>query len=740
MAKTTRRHFLQGSGGLLVYFALPAVSATSAACTPPQDAAPVGNAALDTWIRVEADGKVRIASGKVELGQGIRTALAQIAAEELDIEIERVLMATVDTAYSPDESYTFSSISIMQSGKAIRAASAKAKRILLGLAAQRLNVSAQLLTVKDGQFLNAGKPTGLDYWELLQGQDFNAAMPDDDARTKPWEQYRIVGQSVPRLDIPGKVFGAVAFLQDLRVPAMVHARVVRPPADRARLLSVDSAAATRMPGVLKVVRNGQFLAVVAERELQADRAAGQLRRSARWQLAEDLPAAAWLPRWLKSTQTELHPVSERSGTAAGEVVRTVSASYSRAYQAHASISPSAAVALRTDKDLTVWSHGQGMYPLRGAIARVVGLDESQVRCIHMEAAGCYGHNGADDAACDAAVIAMELPGRAVRLQWSRADEFAWEPYGPAMAIDIKAGLNSAGHIVDWHYDLWSCPHSTRPSGAEGAGTLIYAQHRENPLPIPPAKSLPQPAGGADRNAVPLYDFASTRVSKHLVTAMPLKVSALRALGAYANIFAIESFMDEMAADNAVDPFEYRIAQLSDPRAITVLNTLREISLWPQRPAGGAGNGWGVGFARFKNLTAYVGVVMQLHAEQATGAISLHKAFAVIDAGLIVNPDGVRAQIEGGIIQSASWTLKEQVRFSPAEILSRDWSSYPILKFDEIPDIHIEIITRPEQPPLGLGEAAQGPTAAAIANAVFHATGRRLRDIPLTLEETARADE
>jgi CO/xanthine dehydrogenase Mo-binding subunit len=238
--------------------------------------------------------------------------------------------------------------------------------------------------------------------------------------------------------------------------------------------------------------------------------------------------------------------------------------------------------------------------------------------------------------------------------------------------------------------------------------------------------------------VPLYDFANTRVSKHLVTAMPLKVSALRALGAYANIFAIESFMDEMAADNAVDPFEYRIAQLSDPRAITVLTTLREISSWPQRPAGGAGNGWGVGFARFKNLTAYVGVVMQLHAEQATGAIGLHKAFAVIDAGLIVNPDGVRAQIEGGIIQSASWTLKEQVRFSPAEILSRDWSSYPILKFDEIPDIHVEIVNRPEQPSLGLGEAAQGPTAAAIANAVFHATGRRLRDIPLTLEETTRA--
>ena len=730
--KTTRRQFLHSSGALLVYFVLPAAGVISGEIAAAQRSGLGGNDALDTWIRVEAGGKVRISVGKVELGQGIGTALAQIAAEELDVEMARIQMATVDTAHSPDESYTFSSISIMHSGSAIRTAAAEAKRILLDLAAASLNVSSQLLTVEDGHILNAGRATGLDYWKLLEGRNFNAAVPDE-GQTKSPQHYRIVGQSVPRLDIPGKVFGEAAFLVDLRLPGMVHARVVRPPAHRARLLSIDTKIASSMQGVLKVVRDGSFLAVVAERERQADLAADQLRQSARWQLPGDLPDSDQLRRWLKSTKSELYPVFERHSELAGKVVKTVTGSFNRAFQAHASISPSAAVALKAEDGLTIWSHGQGMYPLRGAIAQVVGLDQSLVHCIYMEAAGCYGHNGADDAACDAAAIAMQYPGRPIRLQWSRADEFGWEPYGSAMAIDIKAGLNSAGHIVDWQCDLWSCPHTTRPAGANGAGNLIQAQHRENPIAPPPARSIPQPAGGGDRNSVPLYDFANIKVNKHLVTEMPLRVSALRSLGAYANIFAIESFMDELAVHSASDPFEYRIAQLSDPRAIAVLNKLRDVSAWSQRPPGGDGNGWGIGFARFKNLTAYVGVLMQLRIEQTNGTIALQKAFAVIDAGLIVNPDGTRAQIEGGIIQSASWTLKERVQFTQSEIQTRNWASYPILGFAEVPDIHIEIINRPDQPPLGLGEAAQGPTAAAIGNAVFHATGRRLRNLPLQQE-------
>lgn len=729
---TTRREFLRNSGALVVYFSLPASAALSVASALAQDPGLSGNAALDTWISIEAGGTVRISSGKVELGQGIRTALAQIAAEELDIDFSRISMATVDTVRSPDESYTFSSISIMQSGTAIRKAAAEARRILLELAAESLGSPVESLTVQDGRIYRAAKMTQVDYWSLLAGQSFNTAVPQD-IKTKPVGEYTIVGKSVKRLDIPGKVYGDAAFLQDLRLDGMVHARVVRPPADRARLVAADLASIEAMDGVLKVVCDGSFMAIIAKREFQAVKAAEQLRAKSRWLLPEDLPDEAGLPAWLRSEKAKTYPIVHKEASTTRQAVTSLSASYSKPYIAHAAISPSAAVALKSDDGLTVWTHAQGMYPLRGAIARVVGLAESQVRCIHMEAAGCFGHNGGDDAACDAAAIAMQFPGRPVRLQWSRADEFQWEPYGSAMSIEVKAGLDEKGHIVEWDYDLWSCTHSSRPRGAPGAGNLLYAQHRKNPIEQPPPASIPQPAGGADRNAVPLYVFPRTRVDKHLVQRMPLKVSALRGLGAYGNVFAIESFMDEAALSVNADPFAYRLAHLKDVRAIDVLNKLRELSNWSDRPKTGSGDGWGVGFARFKNLTAWVGIVMKLRVDRETGTVRLDQAIAVVDSGLIVNPDGTRAQLEGGIIQSASWTLKEQIKFTHSRIQSRDWISYPMLGFAEVPDIQIEIIDRPDQPPLGLGEAAQGPTAAAIANAVFHATGRRIRDLPLTPE-------
>lgn len=729
---TTRREFLRNSGALVVYFSLPASAAMSVASALAQDPGLSGNAALDTWISIEAGGMVRISSGKVELGQGIRTALAQIAAEELDIDLSRISMTTVDTVRSPDESYTFSSISIMQSGTAIRKAAAEARRILLELAAESLGSPVESLTVQDGRIYRAAKVTQVDYWSLLAGQSFNTAVPQD-IKTKPVGEYTIVGKSVKRLDIPGKVYGDATFLQDLRLDGMVHARVVRPPADRARLVAADIASIEAMDGVLKVVCDGSFMAIVAKREFQAVKAAEQLRAKSRWQLPEDLPDEAGLPAWLRSEKAKTYPIVHKKASTARQVVTSLSASYSKPYIAHAAISPSAAVALKSDDGLTVWTHAQGMYPLRGAIARVVGLAESQVRCIHMEAAGCFGHNGGDDAACDAAAIAMQFPGRPIRLQWSRADEFQWEPYGSAMSIEVKASLDQNGRIVEWDYDLWSCTHSSRPRGAPGAGNLLYAQHRKNPIEQPPPASIPQPAGGADRNAVPLYIFPRTRVDKHLVQRMPLKVSALRGLGAYGNVFAIESFMDEAALSVNADPFEYRLAHLKEQRATDVLNKLRELSNWSDRPKTGNGDGWGVGFARFKNLTAWVGIVMKLRVDQETGKVRLDKAIAVVDSGLIVNPDGTRAQLEGGIIQSASWTLKEQVRFTNSAIQSRDWASYPIMGFEEVPDIQIEIINRPGRPPLGLGEAAQGPTAAAIANAVFHATGRRIRDLPITPE-------
>jgi len=494
-----------------------------------------------------------------------------------------------------------------------------------------------------------------------------------------------------------------------------------------------------MPGVLKVVRDGNFVAVVAEREQQARNAAMALRNSIRWSRPDDLPGSDGIYEWLKSAPTRVESIiSRQSGRQDNSTATSISAVYQRPYQAHASISPSAAIALYGRNKLTVWSHAQGMYPLRTAIAHTLGLKTDQVRCVHKEAAGCFGHNGADDAACDAAAIAMQVEGRPVRLQWERADEFAWEPLGSAMQIETRAELDESGRISSWDYDIWSCPHTSRPRNADNAGHLIYAQHKSSPLRIPAAASIPQPAGGADRNAVPLYTFENMNVTKHLVTEVPLRVSALRGLGAYANVFAIESFMDELAIAANQDPLAFRMQHLDDERAIAVLERLSDESAWPTRPATGSGEGWGLSFARFKNLSSYVGIVFKVGVDRANGQISLNHVTAVCDAGLIINPDGVRAQIEGGIVQSASWTLKEQVRFTSSGITSRDWVNYPILRFDEAPEIDVHLMPHNGNKSLGVGEAAQGPTAAAIANAVYHASGIRLRRLPFTAAQVLNA--
>lgn len=672
----SRREFIQSSGAVVVYFSL-------GGCERPAD--PVRSANYDNRITVHSDGSVELFMGKVELGQGIGTALAQIAADELGVEFEKIRLVGVDTDFSPDEFYTFSSISIQQSGPAVREAAAKAR----------------------------------EYLEQMPGRN-------------PVVRSKVVGESIQRIDIPGKVFGDVCFVQDHRMPGMVHARVVRPPAERAVIEGMDAESVSKMPGVLKVIRDGSFVGVIAEREGQARRAAAALRPQIQWSVPDDLPEGDQVYDWLKKAESRLDEiVAKGSVEFSGSDAMTHRASYQRPYQAHASISPSAAVAQFVDSKLTVWSHAQGMYPLRTAIARALGLLPENVRCVHMEASGCYGHNGADDAACDAAVLAVHMAGRPVRLQWERSDEFLWEPLGPAMQIETQALLSEDGRISNWQYDLWSCPHASRPRNEESAGHLIYAKHKEDPLPDPPPYSIPQPSGGSDRNAVPLYDFENVLVNKHFVTDVPICGSSLRGLGAYGNIFAIESFMDELANKTGDDPFEFRERHLKDPRALGVLRRLKDEVNWSKRPKAGLGVGWGLAFARFKNLSSYLGIVMQLRVDSETNGVELIKATAVCDAGLIVNPDGLRAQVEGGIVQSSSWTLKEQCRFSKRSRESRDWHSYPILLFNEVPDVEVILINRPGEKSLGVGETAQGPTAAAIANAIFHASGKRLRQLPFT---------
>ncbi len=412
--KSDRRQFLQSTGALVICFALPG-------CGDKRGKFGSGFASMDHRIRIESSGMMVLALGKVELGQGIGTALAQIAAEELRVDIERIRLAAVDTDYSPDESYTSSTISVQQSGPLVRQAAAAGRQFLLEKAAAALGTQIDNLNVLDGAIRVAGKPSGLTYWELVAGAEIDI-QPTGDEPLWPSADYQTVGHSVQRLDLPAKLFGQESFLQDLRLPDMVHARVVRPPAERARLIAMDDAAIEQMPGVLQVVRDGDFVAVVAEREQQARNAATALRKSIRWSVPDDLPDSARIYEWLKSAPTRIEPVASRQSAQQDYSPKTsISAVYQRPYQAHASIAPSAAIAMYKRNKLTIWSHAQGMYPLRSAIAHTLGLQIEQVRCIHKEAAGCFGHNGADDAACDAAAIAMQFKGRPVRLQWERAD-------------------------------------------------------------------------------------------------------------------------------------------------------------------------------------------------------------------------------------------------------------------------------------------------------------------------------
>jgi nicotinate dehydrogenase subunit B len=539
---------------------------------------------------------------------------------------------------------------------------------------------------------------------------------------------------MPRVDIPAKVTGTPVYVQDLRLPGMVHARVVRPPRPEATLTNLDTSTIERMPGVVAVVRNGSFLAVVAEREFQAIQAMRVLEAAARWSEGRKLPRPNTFIQSLRSLPAQQGVVAERrqGGAAAAQ---TFQATFTRPYQIHGSIGPSCAVAQLENGTTTVWSHTQGVYPDRAAISEMLGVQPEQVRVIHVEGSGCYGHNGADDAAADAALITQAVPGRPVRLQWTREQEHAWEPYGPAMLTEIRASLDQSGKIVEWNYDLWSNTHTTRPGPA---GSLIAANSLPTPFQPPPAKLSITPSGNGDRNAVPLYAIPNMRVIWHFLPEMPLRVSALRALGAYANVFAIESTMDELALMANADPVEFRLRHMEDPRARAVIEAAAASFSWSRDPLP-EGRGRGFAFARYKNLAAYLAMALELEVERETGRSRIIRVTAAIDSGEVINPDGIRNQTEGGIIQAASWTLYEAVTFEETGITSIDWSSYPIMRFGSVPEkIDVRIMDRPGEPFLGTGEAAQGPTPAAIANAIRHATGKRLYDIPFRAEKVKAA--
>jgi nicotinate dehydrogenase subunit B len=689
---------------------------------------------LDDWLAIEPDGSITAFSGKVELGTGVRTALTQIVAEELDVPLERVHMIMGDTARTPDEGYTAGSMTISGSGTALRRAAAEARHTMLEMAAERLGVSVDELSVQDGMITVIRHPEhSVTYAELMGGRLFNLQVKDQILQ-KPPTTYRIVGTSTPREDLPRKVTGQPSFIQDVQIPGMLHARLVRPPSPAAKLLGMDENSVKDIPGLIQVVQRGNFIGVVAEREEQAIRAAKQL--TVQWQETALYPRMQDLFTTLRSQPTQDSVLVEQGNfeKAFADAAQHIQATYYQPYHAHASIGPSCAVAEVNGDQVTVWASTPGPYPLSGALAQLLDLPSENVHLIHVEGAGSYGQNGSDDAAADAVILAQAV-GRPVRVQWTRKDEFVWEPKSPAMVMEVHGGLDAQGNVVAWDYHVWSPSHVAR---ARFAGQLVAAQLLSG-QPAPQSRF----SFGAERNAPTNYAFPTQRVTVHYVPDSFLRASSFRSLGGSENTFANESFIDELAAAAGVDPMEYRLRYLADPRERAVLNAAAEKAGWVPRPSlhiteTELTEGRGVAFARYENDQAIVACIAEVQVGQNTGVVRVRRVIVAHDCGLIINPDGVKNQIEGNVIQSLSRALKEEVQFDELRITSVDWKTYPILNFSEVPDIEIVLLNRPDQPAVGAGEPSTVTTAAAVANAIFDATGVRLRQIPFTPERVRAA--
>lgn len=674
---------------------------------------------INAWLEILEDGRVRVLTGKMELGQGIRTAIAQVAAEELDMDINKVAVHLAETEITPHEGYTAGSGSIEQSAMSVRYAAASARKKILELAAVKMQTDEKQLSLKNGSVTAFGGNRKMSFAEVLAGNQI-----EDEVKLpvalKEKSKYRYVGKSIPRSDIEKMVRGEEVYIQDLRLPGMVHARVARPNAYNAALVNIDEKQLRqKVSGILKVVRDGNFLAVVAEEEYQAVKAQVDLKQNAEWKMEASLPVTKNLKEYIQSLPTESENVKKEGNVDHRQKNDIVKASYFRPYQMHASIGPSCAIALYEKNQLFVWSHSQGVYPLRESMKHMLNMDEKDIHIKGVPGSGCYGHNGADDVAADVALIARAYPGKPVKLQWSRSDEHAWEPYGSAMVMDLEARLDGTGKISSWKYDLWSDSHSTRP-GREAA-QLLPARYLKQPFKMQSSGFK----GGAYRNSQPYYQFPNVQVDYHYFKG-PLRVSALRSLGAYANIFAIESFMDELAVKAGKDPVAFRMQHLGNARAREVLQKVQGMA---KEQKLNANEGMGYGFSRYKNEAAWCAVAAKVVVD-AAGKIQVKNMWAAIDAGEVINIDGVKNQTEGGMVQAASWTLFEEVKYDKQHITSKDWGSYPIYRFEEVPLVEVEVIQRLDEKPLGAGEAAQGPAAAAVANAVFWASGKRVRNLPI----------
>ena len=723
--KCSRRDFLKTSGMLIVTFSVAgAAMKTSAA---PKT---VALDQVDGFLAIDATGKVTVFSGKVDLGTGIYTALTQIAAEELSVPMDKVEMIQGDTLLTPDQGPTYGSLSIQVGGMQLRQAAATAREALLGRAAEKLGMAKDKLDAKDGQIMPLGGGTSISYGQLVDGKHFEMKV-DAKAPAKNPASYTIVGTSVSRLDIPGKVTGKFTYMQDFKRRGMLHARVVRPAAIKATLLSVDDSEAKRIPGFVQTVRKDNFLAVVAKNEWAAIRAAGAVK--AQWSDWQGLPDKAKLWEHVRNTKINKDEELQKTGDAAQALrtgSRTLSATYDFAIHTHGSLGPSCAVAEFTGGKLTCWTASQATHLLRKQMANMLQMAEADVRCIYLEGSGCYGRNGHEDAAADAALLAKEL-GKPVRVQWMRADEHGWDPKGPPTLLDYRAALDDKGNPLAWESEVFI---PDRPN--QIAVTLVAAELAGLP------KEDAHPGNIHQSLAIP-YTIPNIKATAHWLAETPFRPSWIRTPGRMQNTYGNECFLDECAAAAGVDPLEYRRRNLKDPRGLEMLERLAKLANWQpnsgrQSASGDMVTGRGLSYVKYELVRTYVGVVADVTVNRKTGKIKVERFYVAHDCGQIINPDGLKNQIEGNIVQTVSRTLIEDLQFSRSTVTSIDWKTYPILTFPDVPEVVIDLIDRPTEKPWGAGEPTAAVVPSAISNAVYDAIGVRLRSVPFTPDKVLAA--
>lgn len=731
--RPSRRSVLKGGGALVVSFSLaPKLGgeALAQAGTPPK---PLAVTEVDSYLSIDAKGVCTVYSGKVDLGTGTDTALRQMAAEELDLPLRRINLITGDTMLTPDQGTTWGSLTIQSGGIQIRQASAAARTALVEEAAKRFGVDKASLTVRDGIISGGGKR--VTYGQLIGGKTFSIKLnPKQPVPTKDPKTFTMVGKSIPRVDIPGKATGTFTYMQDFRVPGMLHGRVVRPPAMEAKLENVDEASIKDIRGA-RVIRQGNFLAVVAGNEWAAIKGSRQLQ--ATWSKWEGLPEQSKLYEHVRATKVAKDEVTSNVGNSAdalGRGAKAVKATYDFAIHTHGSIGPSCAIAEFKDGKLTSWSASQATHSLRKQLAQMFSMPVENVRCLYVEGAGCYGRNGHEDAAADAALLA-KATGKPVRVQWSRADEHGWDPKGPPTLIDLRAAMDGTGTVTAWESEFF-IPQSAGgfnvPLVAATLADLPYDRH------IAP--------GNIIRNSDIPYKFANVKTVCHRLESTPFTPSWIRTPGRMQNTYANECFMDELAAAAGTDPIDFRLKYLdpADTRGIEILYRLAALAKWDKRPSPKGGRsgdlvkGRGVSYVKYELVRTYVGVVAEVEVNRSTGAIKVPRFYIVHDCGQIINPDGLKNQLEGNIIQTVSRTLIEELKFNRSTVTSLDWASYPILTFPDVPEIVVELIDRPTTAPWGAGEPSAAVVPSAISNAVFDATGVRLRSIPYTPEKVKAA--